>query len=92
VGDEARIPELLAQAAPRLFVVTINGADAGAAGASWNRLIQTLDRGTYDIGIVLRKLRELRYTGPIGLQGFGIGGDIRDNLARSMAAWRKRAD
>jgi len=92
VGDETRIPELLAQAAPRLFVVTINGADAGAAGASWNRLIQTLDRGTYDIGIVLRKLRELRYTGPIGLQGFGIGGDIRDNLARSMAAWRKRAD
>jgi hypothetical protein len=29
------------------------------------------------------------YRGPIGLQGYGIGGDRRANLAVSMAAWRK---
>jgi hypothetical protein len=29
------------------------------------------------------------YKGPIGLQCYGIGGDTRDHLARSLAAWRK---
>ena len=29
------------------------------------------------------------YAGPIGLQCYGLGGDARDHLARSMAAWRK---
>lgn len=35
VGDEAKIHELLADAAPHLFVVTINGADTGAGRTSW---------------------------------------------------------
>ena len=89
VGDEAKIPELLAEAAPCLFLVTINGADAGAAGGSWNRLIQPLDAGSYDVGIVLRKLRELNYTGPIGLQGYGVTLPVKENLSRSMNGWRK---
>ncbi len=25
----------------------------------------------------------------VGLQGWGIEGDVRENLARSMAAWRR---
>ena len=37
----------------------------------------------------LKTLDELGYTGPVGLQCFGIGGDAREHLARSMAAWRK---
>ncbi len=32
------------------------------------------------------------YTGPIGLQAYAIKGDMRDNLQRSMAAWRKLSD
>jgi sugar phosphate isomerase/epimerase len=89
VGDEAKIPELLTEAAPCLFLVTINGADAGAAGTSWNRLIQPLDAGSYDVGIVLRKLKELNYAGPIGLQGYGVALPAKDNLSRSMNGWRK---
>ncbi len=58
-------------------------------GPQWNRLIQTLDRGSYDVGIVLRILRQLGYEGPIGLQGYGLGGDRRDNLVRSIKAWKK---
>ncbi len=89
LGDEANVSELLGQAMPHLFMVTINGADAGAGGRGWDRLIQTLDRGTYDVGIVLRRLQDLHYAGPIGLQGYGIPGDTRENLERSMAGWRK---
>jgi sugar phosphate isomerase/epimerase len=89
MGDEARIPALLVEAAPFLFTVTINGADAGVKGANWKQLIQTLDQGTYDTTIVLRTLRQLRFQGPIGVQGYGIGGDRRDNLERSMRAYRR---
>jgi sugar phosphate isomerase/epimerase len=88
-GDEERIPVLLEEAGPSLMAVTINGADAGVNGPRWNRLIQTLDHGSYDVGIVLRTLQRVGYQGPIGLQGYGLGGDRRDNLARSIAAWRK---
>jgi len=78
---------LLAQAMPHLFVVTINGADKD--GANWDRLIQTLDRGSFDVqGFLHTLINELGYTGPIGLQGYGIKGDAHENLKRSMNAWR----
>jgi sugar phosphate isomerase/epimerase len=89
LGDEQRIPALLGEAKAVLFAVTVNGADAGVGRPDWGRLIRTLDRGTYDVGIVLRKLTEIGYTGAIGLQGYGIGGDRRENLAASMAGWRR---
>jgi sugar phosphate isomerase/epimerase len=89
MGDEAQIPALLEAAKPVLFTVTINGADTGIEGAQWKRLIQTLDQGSFDVGLVLRKLREIGFTGPIGFQGFGIAGDGRSVLAPTIAAWRK---
>jgi len=78
---------VLAAAMPRLFVVTINGADTD--GENWDRLIQPLDRGSFDIDGFLKTLRDLGYKGPIGLQCYGIPGDARGHLARSIAAWRK---
>jgi sugar phosphate isomerase/epimerase len=89
VGEEPRIPELVAQMTPKLFMVTINGADSGAAGTKWQRLIQPLGQGTYDPVPLLRQLRAAGYTGPIGLQGYGVPGDVRENLTASMAAWRR---
>ena len=74
-------------ARPYLFLVTINGADRD--GTSWDRLIQTLDRGTLDNGVLLKMLKDLGYTGPIGLQCYGVKGDKRENLTRSIDAWRK---
>ena len=78
---------LLELAWPHLYVVTINGADAD--GKDWDQLIQTLDRGTFDVGAFLKTLQEIGYTGPIGLQCYGIQGDKYENLRRSMEAWRK---
>jgi hypothetical protein len=88
VGDELKIGALLEDAAPHLFVVTISGADADSATKGWGKLIQTLDQGTFDVSTVLRKLRDLKYAGPIGLQHYGIKGDSKENLARSMAGWK----
>ncbi|NLY02538.1 MAG: sugar phosphate isomerase/epimerase [Rhodopirellula sp.] len=77
--------ERLQLALPRLFLVTINGADPEG---NWDRIIQTLDRGTFDVYGLLKILKRLGYTGPIGLQCYAIPGDKRDNLVRSMQAWK----
>ena len=88
-GDEANIPAMLDEAKPWLMAATICGADAGVKGDKWKRLIQTLDKGTYDVRIVLRKLREIGYTGPIGFQGYALPGDARSILVPTMNGWRK---
>ena len=87
VDDEKNVESLIKLAMPHLFVVTINGADSG--GKDWKTLIQTLDRGTFDMQGFLRTLYDCGYKGPIGFQGYGIGGDAYDNLKRTMEAWRK---
>ncbi len=80
---------LLQQAMPRLWAVSINGADEHDDKPGWDRYIQPLDAGNFDVATFLKTLRGLGYKGPIGLQCYGIGGDAREHLARSMAAWRK---
>jgi sugar phosphate isomerase/epimerase len=85
--DGQNLEATLHLARPRLFVVTINGADAGAKG--WTRLIQPLDQGTFDVGRVLELLIKEGYTGPIGLQHYGIKGSAEENLKHSMEGWRK---
>ena len=80
---------LLKQAMPRLWAVSINGADERDDKPGWGRYIQPLDKGSFDVGALLRTLKELGYKGPVGLQCYGIGGDAREHLARSMAAWQK---
>ncbi len=87
VDDEKNMKSLIQAAMPYLFVVSINGADSG--GKDWKTLIQTLDRGTFDMRGFLKCLSDAGYTGPIGFQGYNIGGDARDNLKRTMDAWRK---
>ena len=78
----------LAKAMPRLWAVSINGADEFDDKPGWAHYIQPLSRGSFDMAAFLKTLRQLGYTGPIGLQCFGIPGDARDNLAESIKAWR----
>ena len=72
-----------------LSVVTINGADSD--GKDWSTLIQTLDRGTFDIQGFLSTLARVGYSGPIGFQGYGIGGDAQENLKNTMQAWERHS-
>jgi sugar phosphate isomerase/epimerase len=84
-GNGARIDELLEKAASRLFFVSINGAEHDG---DWDRLIQPLGEGAFDVYGVLRKLQSLGYAGPVGLQCYNVKGDTRGNLAKSMATWK----
>ena len=54
-------------------MVSINGADHTGG---WDRLIQPLDRGEFDVYGFLKTLRDLGYTGPIGLQCYMVPGDL----------------
>ena len=89
-GAEHDPVPVLRAALPRLMFVTISGADTGDTKAmGWDRLIQPLDAGTYDLAAFVRTLNKVGYTGPVGFQGYNIKLEPREALARSMTAWRK---
>lgn len=89
VDDEENLKPLLTSAMPRLFAVSIHGADrATEIRAGTGNWIQPLDNGSFDVGALLDTLRDLGYRGPVGLQCYGIPGDAREHLTKSMAAWR----
>jgi len=85
-GDKDYRP-VLRQSAARIFAVTINGAKLGSK--TWtNGLIQALDQGDFDNPKLLATLREIGYPGPIGLMCYGIPGDAREHLERSIKLWK----
>jgi sugar phosphate isomerase/epimerase len=78
---------LLRENAAKLFCVTLCGAQIGAK--TWtNGLIQPLDRGDFDNRRLLATLREIGYQGPVGVMCYGIPGDMRQYLQRSMNTWK----
>jgi sugar phosphate isomerase/epimerase len=79
---------VLARAGARLFAVTINGAEEFDQSPGWERYIQPLGRGSFDMYGFLKALRAAGYTGPVGLQCYGLPGDAREHLAASIKAWR----
>jgi len=88
-GNGPRLQEVIAKAAPRLFLVTICGAtDQKDDAGGWSYYIQTLDQGDFDVFGMLVALQRAGYRGPIGLQCYSIKGDPKENLGKSMRAWR----
>ena len=80
---------VLKAALPRLMFVTINGADTGdTKKMGWDRLIQPLGSGSYDVAALVRTVRQVGYTGPIGFQGYGIKAPPREILTKTMTAWK----
>lgn len=77
---------LLRRCGPRLFAVTIHGADR--AGTDWSTLIRPLGEGDFDLRAFVLTLDAIGFDGPIGLQGYGIKRPAREHLTASMAAWR----
>lgn len=87
LDEPSSMRRLMELALPHLFLVTINGADRDGDG--WDRLIQPLDRGSFDVYVFLKTLKDLGYAGPVGLQCYGVPGDKHENLKRSIQAWHK---
>lgn len=86
---EAELAETLRAAGPRLFLVSLNGADSGDTRAmGWDRLIRPLGEGTFDLRRVLRLLDQIGYDGPVLLQCHQIKQPARRHLEASMQTWR----
>jgi sugar phosphate isomerase/epimerase len=89
-GKGENLKPLLEQAMPYLRAVSINGADTAAEVlAGTGNWIQPLGSGSFDMFEFLKTLREAGYTGKIGLQCYGIQGDVKEYLAQSIASWRE---
>lgn len=88
VSKDRDYKPLLQRAMTRLMAVSVNGADEFDEHPGWAHYIQPLGHGSFDVFALLQTLRQLGYTGPVGLQCFGIPGDARDHLSESMKAWK----
>jgi len=77
------VGEVLKEACPHLFSVTINNGDRN------KRTIYPLDRGDYDLVGFMRAVKDAGYTGQVGLQCWSIKGPAETHLARSMKRWRE---
>lgn len=78
---------VLEKAGPRLFAVSTCGANL--QGQSWGDLIKPLDEGDFPQQRLMRALKKMNFKGPVGLQCYGVRGDKRANLSKSLAAWNR---
>ena len=87
-GERAEdLETVLEKAGSRLFAVSTSGANVGGQG--WDQLIQRLDQGDFPQDRLFRQLARLDFQGPVALQCYGVQGDKRMNLERSIDAWRR---
>ncbi len=81
---------VLREAEPWLLAVSLNGTDTpDQIFSNQGDWLQPLDQGAYDIRDFLRALGETDFKGPVGLQCWGIRGDVRKHLGRSMGVWKR---
>ncbi|GAB1855486.1 hypothetical protein MHTCC0001_03200 [Flavobacteriaceae bacterium MHTCC 0001] len=72
----------------KLFAVSICGADSGdTQNMGWDRLIQPLGSGTFDVYRLVEMLKDKGYKGPIGLQCYDIKTPPELHLKQSRETW-----
>jgi sugar phosphate isomerase/epimerase len=98
-SDSTPHDRALEQAMPHLAAVTLSGSRRGSGP---HPTIEPLDTGELDNFAIVSRLAGLAYRGPIGVQGYSVGGDpaiaversvtaLRGMLARSTEDWARRA-
>ena len=88
-GDEKDLPGIIEKIAPELFAVSISGADKGnTREMGWDRLIQPLGEGSFDVYKVVSLLWDNGYKGPVGFQCYTIEGEPEEFLKKSMYTWK----
>jgi len=85
-----KIPLLAKQAMPYLFAISFNGATAVPEKENhiWDSFIQPLGDGNYDSYLYLKTFLDLGFSGPVGLQTYGINQPSNVHLKKSMDTWK----
>ncbi len=88
--SEKNLRPTLQSIKPHLLAVSISGSDsADQIQSGTGNWIQPLGHGSFNMPAFLTTLKDIGYTGPIGLQCYGLPGDARQHLSQSIAAWHK---
>jgi sugar phosphate isomerase/epimerase len=77
------VKDVLKECLPNLFSVTFNGLKGKGARPR----IMPLDESDYDLEKFLATVKEIGYTGSVGLQCWSIKAPSEENLKRSMTRW-----
>ena len=80
------LEDILTEALPHLFLVTLNGLKGPKNS---KQRIHPLNESDYDLAGFLKLVKKVGYTGPVGLQCWSIKTPAADHLRRSMTTWRK---
>lgn len=84
------LEEKVVAALPYLYMVSIHGADTGdTQKMDWDRLIQPLGEGTFDVYNLVKLLKDNGYDGLFGLQCYNIQQDFDIVLSKSMKTWKE---
>lgn len=89
--DIRELRPTLEKARPYLKMLTINGSAVGdTQSMNWDKLIQTLDQGEFDLpGFLNTVYCELGYRGPCYVQCYGLTVPAKELLKRTQEAWGK---
>jgi len=87
VADATPLATVLAEAAPYLVAANLSGVRR--PGEVAGHAILPVDEGILDNFAVIAALRRIGFTGRIGVQGYGLGGDAYRHGQRSVAAIRE---
>jgi sugar phosphate isomerase/epimerase len=92
-GNIARFDGLIRTHAPRISLVSLNGADSRRyAQPGWDGAILPLDQGDIDVAPILRSLRAAGYAGPVLIHTFGLQSPPEEHLRGSLRRWRQIVD
>jgi len=87
--SEENIEKVISLILPKLFAVSICGADGGDTNnMDWDRLIQPLGQGTFDVYRLVELLADKGFEGPFGLQCYNLKGAPDIYLPQSGEAWK----
>lgn len=76
-----------------LFAVNISGADDGdTMKFGWDKLIQPLGQGSFDVYSVVKLLKNNGYEGPFGIQCYNLKGDVVEVLSETLVTWNSYKD
>ncbi|MEM1026940.1 MAG: TIM barrel protein [Planctomycetota bacterium] len=80
----------LREAAPWLRMVNVCGSRPTPEGHGFPlpNTIEPVGEGEFPLDTFVTALREVDYRGPVGFQGYLMGGDPLANLTQSYGAWR----
>jgi sugar phosphate isomerase/epimerase len=89
-SERQPLEQTLIAAGPRLRRVSISGADP--VGTDWPALIQPLDSGDFDLAGLLGALKSAGFSGPVGLQYYGLRHPPEVHLPCTAKAWQALMD